>query len=110
MSQILLYFLEVTPYTCILERQHIRTAPLHVQVAVVWIAACYTQYSMSFMYRSLTSVLVVIGVCTPFQCPPLFGSFTKMYTVNNLWAICWQQMMRRVRIREVHLLAIPRLC
>ncbi|KAK7530984.1 uncharacterized protein J3D65DRAFT_662447 [Phyllosticta citribraziliensis] len=96
MSDALLFLLESTPYTRLEERQHIQAAPIHVQAAVVWLAALHTQYSMSFMYRIVASVLVAIGVCSPVQCPPLFGPFRRMYTVGNLWGICWQQMMRRV--------------
>lgn len=96
-SQILLCLLEMTPFTRIIERQHIQNSPLHIQVAVIWIATLYTQYNMSFMYRLVTSLLVLLGICAPFQCPPLFGSFSQMYTVSNLWSVCWQQMMRKVR-------------
>ncbi|KAK7516250.1 uncharacterized protein IWZ02DRAFT_288035 [Phyllosticta citriasiana] len=91
----ILFLLETNPFR--LEgRRHTQTTPLYVQIAVVWLAALHTQYSMSFMYRIVLSILVAVGVCSPEQCPPLFGSFRQMYTVGNLWGICWQQMMRRV--------------
>ncbi|KAK8157463.1 hypothetical protein IWX90DRAFT_509556 [Phyllosticta citrichinensis] len=95
MSDARLFLLESTPYTRLEGRQHPQTAQIHVQAAVVWLAALHTQYNMSFMYRIVTSVLVAIWVCSPVQCPPLFGSFRHMYTAGKFWDTCWQQMMRR---------------
>ncbi|OJD30969.1 cytochrome p450 [Diplodia corticola] len=59
MSELLMFLLEATPYTRLEGREPLESAPLHIQVAVAWLAALHTQYSMSLMYRIIVSLLVL---------------------------------------------------
>lgn len=35
-----------------------------------------------------------MGLCSPADCPPLYGSFSEAYTIRRFWGVSWHRMFR----------------
>lgn len=47
-----------------------------------------------FMNNVGAIVAVLLGLSSPADCPPLYGSFSEAYTIRRFWGVSWHQMFR----------------
>lgn len=47
-----------------------------------------------FMNNVGAIVAVLLGLCSPADCPLLYGSFSEAYTIRRFWGVSWHQMFR----------------
>lgn len=47
-----------------------------------------------FMNNVGAVVAVTLGLSSPADCPPLYGSFSEAYTIRRFWGVSWHQMFR----------------
>lgn len=47
-----------------------------------------------FMNNFGAIVAVLLGLSSPADCPPLYGSFSEAYTIRRFWGVSWHQMFR----------------
>ncbi|KAF8639114.1 hypothetical protein AX17_001729 [Amanita inopinata Kibby_2008] len=58
-----------------------------------WILQTYIQIDR--LYRVFGVLSVLVGLSTPEEWPPMFGSWSEPYTVQRLWGRTWHQLLRR---------------
>lgn len=47
-----------------------------------------------FMNNVGAIVAVLLGLSSPVDCPPFYGSFSEAYTIRRFWGVSWHQMFR----------------
>ncbi|KAF4157616.1 hypothetical protein CNMCM6069_005390 [Aspergillus lentulus] len=59
---------------------------------LMWILPFRT--SIDSIYRLASAVSVAIGLTTPIDWPPAFGSARDAWTLRQFWAVYWHQLLR----------------
>ncbi|KAF5359451.1 hypothetical protein D9756_002935 [Leucocoprinus leucothites] len=77
------------------------TIPLHNQPLYVRVLSILGLGAPGLAYLNLQHCVVGIllvgsGISEPEDWPPLFGSLSGMYSVQNFWRNVWHQMLRRI--------------
>ncbi|RXW19039.1 hypothetical protein EST38_g6808 [Candolleomyces aberdarensis] len=60
------------------------------------------------LYTLCSIIGVVANLSTPYDWPPLFGSFTDAYTVRNYWGRVWHQFLTAHGTFFANVLGIPK--
>jgi Membrane bound O-acyl transferase family len=108
---LLQHFLFSTPYGRTL-RSHVFALPLPKQILVAWIGAFQAGMALAWLYPVGAVIAVCLGISQPQEWPPIFGSFSKGYTMRKIWGYCWHQNLRRMFTRvtsaATHILGIQK--
>nr|A0A0M3STV6.1 RecName: Full=Acetyltransferase aurG; AltName: Full=Aurovertin biosynthesis cluster protein G [Calcarisporium arbuscula]ALD83633.1 O-acyl-transferase [Calcarisporium arbuscula] len=66
-----------------------------LRATVVYMRWGAMYFSLQVVYSFLAIVFVMVGLSPVQRWPPLFGSFTEIYTLRNTWGKAWHQLIRQ---------------
>lgn len=60
--------------------------PLQQQITCCWMCVIHTWTGLNMATSFVYAIAVGIGAWKPYQCPPIFGDWRKLYTVRKAWS------------------------
>jgi hypothetical protein len=94
-KQLIVYIGHLLPLSDFPVPKPLFDTPLYLQISCAWMGAYKFFADMNGMYVVTSAICVLSGLTEPSDWPPLFGEWSKTYTVRTMWGSTWHQMMRR---------------
>ena len=67
-------------------RDQLRASPLYIRAARGLLPIFAVRYLLEMVYRVPAVVTVALGICDPWQWPPLMGNLRDGYTIRRFWS------------------------
>jgi len=75
------------------------TSPVLHQVAMIsvgWCTTVYVWHSLQFTNQAAAAVTVFLGICSPWEWPPIVGPLSEAWSVRQMWSVTYHQIVRRM--------------
>ncbi|KAI0897392.1 membrane bound O-acyl transferase family-domain-containing protein [Annulohypoxylon nitens] len=66
-----------------------------IDAIVAWCGAAWSWNTIGVSYAAGAAITVVLGICEPWEWPPVFGSLGDAWSVRQVWSTSYHQLMRR---------------
>ncbi|OTA99124.1 hypothetical protein M426DRAFT_325421 [Hypoxylon sp. CI-4A] len=85
---------------------------LLLDAIVSWCGVLWSWHTIGVSYAAGAAMTVFLGLCEPWEWPPIFGSLRDTWSVRQVWSTTYHQLMRRTLqqpgIRLAHLLRLKK--
>ncbi|KAI1087688.1 hypothetical protein F5B19DRAFT_60572 [Rostrohypoxylon terebratum] len=62
---------------------------------VAWCGAAWSWNTIGMSYAAGAAITALLGICEPWEWPPVFGSLGDAWSVRQVWSTSYHQLMRR---------------
>lgn len=96
-KQIILHLLGISQYFHAVTNS--TTSPFLHQIALIsvgWCTAVYVWHNLQFTNQAAAAVTVFLGICSPWEWPPIVGPLSEAWSVRQMWSVTYHQIVRRM--------------
>ncbi|KAI1779261.1 membrane bound O-acyl transferase family-domain-containing protein [Hypoxylon cercidicola] len=83
---------------CTTVRSSVSTSPVDeflLDAFVSWCGAVWSFNTIGVAHAAGGAVTVLLGICEPWEWPPVFGALGEAWSVRQLWSTSYHQILRR---------------